>query len=94
MAEKGITVCNVPGSSCSIAFKPSNILEDYGTEEIADHAIALMLALRRGLTAYHDLMRDPDPIKWNYVELPIVHRLRGATFGIVVRFLLQYASIA
>jgi phosphoglycerate dehydrogenase-like enzyme len=65
----GCRVCNVP---------------DYGTEEIADHAIAMTLALRRGLVAYQDLMREPQPIPWNYLELPIVSRLRGAVFGIVV----------
>jgi C-terminal binding protein len=67
-AERGILVCNVP---------------DYGTAEIADHAIALTLALRRGLLLYHDLQRAEPPLSWSYVASPLVRRLEGQVFGIV-----------
>jgi phosphoglycerate dehydrogenase-like enzyme len=67
-AERGILVCNVP---------------DYGTAEIADHAIALTLALRRGLLLYHDLQRAEPPPAWGYVASPLVRRLEGQVFGIV-----------
>src|SRR4051794_8814935 len=67
-AERGILVCNVP---------------DYGTAEIADHAIALTLALRRGLLLYHDLQRADPPPAWGYVASPLVRRLEGQGFGIV-----------
>ena len=65
---RGIPVCNVP---------------DYGTTEVADHAVALMLALARGLVSYHArLLADPHA-GWHWSGAPLVRRLRGGTFGIV-----------
>jgi lactate dehydrogenase-like 2-hydroxyacid dehydrogenase len=67
-AARGIPVCNVP---------------DYGTTEVADHAIALMLALARGLVSYHArLLADPRA-GWHWSGAPLVRRLRGGTFGVV-----------
>ena len=67
-AARGIPVCNVP---------------DYGTTEVADHAIALMLTLARGLVSYHArLLADPHA-GWHWSGAPLVRRLRGGTFGIV-----------
>jgi phosphoglycerate dehydrogenase-like enzyme len=66
--RRGIPVCNVP---------------DYGTSEVADHAIALMLGLARGLVSYHArLLADPHA-GWHWSGAPLVRRLRGATFGVV-----------
>lgn len=49
LAKRNVIVCNVP---------------DYGTAEIADHAIGLMLSLRRGILLHHDRQRanPPDPV--------------------------------
>jgi phosphoglycerate dehydrogenase-like enzyme len=50
---------------------------------VADHAIALMLALARGLLSYHArLLADPHA-GWRWSGAPLVRRLRGGTFGIV-----------
>ena len=67
-AEAGIPVCNTP---------------DYGTSEVADHAIGLMLALRRGIVSYHQHL-VADPVHgFDYTLAPLVRRLRGRIFGIV-----------
>jgi phosphoglycerate dehydrogenase-like enzyme len=64
----GIPVCNTP---------------DYGTSEVADHAIALMLALTRGIVCFHEnLVRDPVG-GFDSSRAPLVRRLRGRTFGVV-----------
>jgi D-3-phosphoglycerate dehydrogenase/C-terminal binding protein len=65
--SRGIAVANVP---------------DYGTEEVADSAIALALALTRGVTLYNSRLRLRTG-DWSYVMSAPLHRLRGQVFGVV-----------
>jgi C-terminal binding protein len=67
-AARGILVCNVP---------------DYGTMEVADHAMALTLALRRGIVLHHEAQRHDPPAGWTTIPTPLVRRLSVQTFGIV-----------
>ncbi|MDO8543093.1 MAG: C-terminal binding protein [Opitutaceae bacterium] len=64
-ARAGIPVCNVP---------------DYGTEEVADHAMALTLALYRQL---FPLDAEAKQLGWKINVAAKMRRLRGQTFGIV-----------
>ena len=68
--NRGIVACNVP---------------DYGTTDVADHAIGLMLALTRGIVRHHTALVDEPVAEWRAIDTPIVRRARGATFGIVGR---------
>jgi lactate dehydrogenase-like 2-hydroxyacid dehydrogenase len=63
---RGVPVCNVP---------------DYGTTEVADHALALLLALARGTASYQPALHGPK--LWDFGAAPVVRRLRGATIGVV-----------
>jgi D-3-phosphoglycerate dehydrogenase/C-terminal binding protein len=65
---RNIPACNVP---------------DYGTTEVADHAIALMLALTRGTSAYGPELSGNGAQGWHFSKGPLVRRHRGATFGVV-----------
>jgi phosphoglycerate dehydrogenase-like enzyme len=67
-ARRNIIVCNVP---------------DYGTTEVADHAIALMLTLRRGLLLHHDRQRATPPAGWWAHWSPLLRRSGTQTFGCV-----------
>ncbi len=55
---------------------------DYGTEEVADSAIGLTLALTRGIAVYNSLLRE-GPGEWLYTQAQPIWRLRGRVFGIV-----------
>jgi phosphoglycerate dehydrogenase-like enzyme len=68
LAAKNIIVCNVP---------------DYGTTEVADHAIALALTLRRGILLHHEMQRHDPPAPWRSFQNPMIQRLGTLTMGIV-----------
>ena len=64
-AKAGIPVCNVP---------------DYGTEEVADHALALILALYRQLFPLDAVAKK---LAWHIDVAPKMRRLRTQTLGLV-----------
>ena len=67
-AARNILICNVP---------------DYGTTEVADHAMALALTLRRGILLHHELQRHEPPAPWRSFQHPMIRRLGVQTFGII-----------
>jgi len=64
---RGVPVANVP---------------DYGTEEIAETAIGMMLGLCRGLHVTNSRLQRGVG-QWSYREAGRVHRLRGRVFGMI-----------
>ncbi len=65
---RNIPVCNCP---------------DYGTLEVADHTMALLLTLVKGI-AYHDqVLRAQPDLNWHMTSHPFGRRLSGCTMGLV-----------
>jgi D-3-phosphoglycerate dehydrogenase len=62
---RGVMVTNVP---------------DYCIEEVSDHAIAMLLSLWRGVTAYDRAIRRGT---WSTTERPPMPRLAGKVFGAI-----------
>jgi D-3-phosphoglycerate dehydrogenase / 2-oxoglutarate reductase len=60
----GIEVCYVP---------------DYGTEDVANHAIALLFAVHRHLLQYH---RSVEQGRWDFNVAGTIHRLKELRLGI------------
>ena len=67
--SRGIKVCNVP---------------DYGVDEVADHAIGMMLACMRGLIIADRRLRFSTELRpWDRRDVGPVKRLAHSTLGII-----------
>ena len=66
--ELGIPICNVP---------------DYGTMEVADHAIALMMTLMKGIEFHTTALRADPRGNWRPALNPYGRRLSTCTFGVI-----------
>lgn len=65
--ERGIAVANVP---------------DYGTEEVADSAIAMTLTMMRGVSYMNSRLQHKQG-PWIFEQVRPQHRLRGLTMGLI-----------
>lgn len=63
--KHGIQVCNVP---------------DYGMNEVADHALALMMAMTRKIVLMNNYTKHE---KWDYVRSIPIHRASSQTVGVI-----------
>ncbi|WP_119168372.1 C-terminal binding protein [Algihabitans albus] len=64
-ASRGIAVANVP---------------DYGIEEVSEHALGLLLAVKRRLFQRDAAVRGD---RWGQVRSTPIHRTRGGTLGLI-----------
>jgi C-terminal binding protein len=70
-AKAGLPVCNIP---------------DYGTEEVADTAMALILGLYRGVLAGAEKLTSGEAVRGAdaiAAAVPYVRRVRGSVLGLV-----------
>ena len=56
-------------------------IDEYCTDEVADHAVLLMLALSRRLTEYHEQVQTDK--RWQFDSLQGLSRMSDLTLGIV-----------
>lgn len=68
LARRGIVACNTP---------------DYGTEEVADTAVAMALSIARGTSRYDALARDISDGSWQENILPALKRTSDVTLGVL-----------
>ena len=67
-AKRGIPVANVP---------------DYGTTDIADTALALLLNFTRGVSAYDNALRRDVVANWHVSHAPVIRRTKGTPVGVI-----------
>ncbi len=77
----GIGYDNVDVSAASDASISVCALEEYCTDEVADHAMLLILALIRRLPDYHDQVQVER--RWQPDSISGLKRLRGMMLGII-----------
>jgi len=66
--NKGIIVSNVP---------------DYGTYEVADHAIAMIMNFARGISTYNDMLKSNIKKNWNFGAVSTIDRVVNKNIGII-----------
>ncbi len=67
-SSRNIAVCNVP---------------DYGTREVADHAIALMMTLTKSIAFHDESLREDPRGNWRPALNPFGKRMADCTFGVI-----------
>ncbi|MBU0690567.1 C-terminal binding protein [bacterium] len=65
--QRGIVVCNVP---------------DYGTGEVADHALAMLLSFARGIPGIAEKVRQSNEF-WSWKKVGNLKRLSDSVLGII-----------
>jgi len=68
LGDAGIPACNIP---------------DYGTTEVADSAIAMILAFARGTATLDNALRADMTGNWTHERNITAKRLRGAMYGVI-----------
>ena len=61
---------------------PVGNIPDYGSEEVADTALAMATALARGVHLLNSRLRAEEG-PWSYLQVVPLARLRGSVFGII-----------
>jgi D-3-phosphoglycerate dehydrogenase / 2-oxoglutarate reductase len=80
VARYGVGVDNIAVDVASARHIPVTYVPDYCVAEVAEHALALLLALARGVVRYH---RSVSSGGWDLGVAAPLHRIDGQTLGVV-----------
>lgn len=78
----GVGVDNVDHHYARTLNLPVANIPDYGSEEVADTAIGMLLSLTRGITFLNSRLRNNEG-GWSYTQVEPLTRLRNTKMGIV-----------
>jgi len=71
---------NIDVDTCTSLDIPVTFVPDYGYEEVADHAMALLMAQARGISVLDRSVRSGE---WTNQPARPMHRMRGRVLGIL-----------
>src|SRR6478672_8065493 len=78
----GVGIDNVDRSFARSRDIPVVNVPDYGTEDVADSAIGMALALARGIARHNSQCRAAIG-QWHYSDVAPLQRLRGRVFAVI-----------
>jgi phosphoglycerate dehydrogenase-like enzyme len=79
----GVGFDNVDSAACKERGIPLSNVPNYGTTEVADHALAMLLYLVRGLGTYEARLKADLVRGFMAEDTSVVRRIRGSTFGAI-----------
>lgn len=82
IVRAGVGIDNIDYSHARTRGIPVANIPDYGSEDVADTAIGMMLALTRGIHFLNSRLRSGIG-EWSYTQVQPLMRLRNCNFGIV-----------
>jgi C-terminal binding protein len=82
IVRAGVGIDNVDHQYAASKSIPMVNIPDYGSEDVADTAMSMLLSLMRGTHGLNSRLRaDIGP--WSFTQVQPLHRLRGCKLGIV-----------
>jgi phosphoglycerate dehydrogenase-like enzyme len=82
IARYGVGFDNIDLEAAGVRGIPVFNVPDYGTNDVADHTMAMLLHLARGLGGFNSFVRDQVP-GWDWAAAGLLHRLTDRCLGII-----------
>lgn len=83
IVRMGVGYDNIDTAAAAKRLIPVANVPDYGTTDIADTALALILSFTRGISAYDNALREDVVKNWSVTRAPAIRRMKGMHAGVV-----------